>query len=261
VDRGRGREAGRAGLTGRPVPRPGERAATMRRIVLCGESIDYVLHRARRQTIGMAVDLDGLTVRAPRWVTIREIEEALTERGAWIVRTLAEWRSRQRDVLPREWRTGAPILYLGEELRLAVFPSRATAVRPDMFDLKVLHPTAHDERAIADTVSRWLRDEAAQRVLPRVADFARRVTHALPPVRLSNARSEWGSCNHKGEIRLNWRLIQLPPVLADYVVAHEVAHLVELNHSRKFWALVEALLPGHDAHRKELEDWTALLAA
>ena len=83
----------------------------------------------------------------------------------------------------------------------------------------------------------------------------------MPPVRLSNARSEWGSCNHKGEIRLNWRLIQLPPVLADYVVAHEVAHLVELNHSRRFWALVESLLPGHDTHRKELEDWTALLAA
>jgi len=134
-------------------------------------------------------------------------------------------------------------------------------VRPDMFDLTVLHPTAHDERAIMDTVSRWLRDEAAQRILPRVADFAHRVTNLLPPVRLSNARSEWGSCNHKGEIRLNWRLIQLPPVLADYVVAHEVAHLVELNHSRRFWALVESLLPGHDAHRKELEDWTALLAA
>ena len=261
MDRGRGREAGRAGLTGHPAPRPGDRAGSLRRIVLVGEGVDYVLYRARRQTIGMSVDLDGLTVRAPRWVTIREIEEALTERGAWIVRTLAEWRSRQRDVLPREWRTGAPILYLGEELKLAVFPSRATAVRPDMFDLTVLHPTAHDEHAIMDTVSRWLRDEAAQRVLPRVADFARRVTHLLPPVRLSNARSEWGSCNHKGEIRLNWRLIQLPPVLADYVVAHEVAHLVELNHSRRFWALVEALLPGHDAHRKELEDWTALLAA
>ena len=260
MDRGRGRPPGRAGLIGRPSGK-GDRGSSTRRIVLVGESVDYRLIRVRRQTIGMAVDLDGLTVRAPRWVTLREIEEALTERAAWIVRTLAEWRSRQRDVLPREWRTGAPILYLGAELKLAVFPSRATAIRADLFDLTVLHPTAADERAVADTVARWLRDEAAQRILPRVAAFAHRVTQALPPVRLSNARSDWGSCNHKGEIRLNWRLIQLPPVLADYVVAHEVAHLVELNHSRRFWALVEALLPGHDAHRRELEDWTALLAA
>jgi predicted metal-dependent hydrolase len=260
MDRERGRQAGRAGLTGRP-PGRGDLASSARRIALAGEAVDYRLIRARRRTIGMAVDLDGLTVRAPRWVSLREIEEALTERAAWIVRTLAEWRSRQREVLPREWRTGAPILYLGAELRLAVFPSRSTAVRADLFDLTVLHPAAQEERAVADTVARWLRDEAAQRVLPRVARYARLVTDAVPPVRLSNARSEWGSCNHKGEIRLNWRLIQLPPALADYVVAHEVAHLVELNHSRRFWALVESLMPGHDAHRRALEDWTALLAA
>jgi len=135
VDRGRGRPPGRAGLIGRPSGK-GDRGSSTRRIVLVGESVDYRLIRVRRQTIGMAVDLDGLTVRAPRWVTLREIEEALTERAAWIVRTLAEWRSRQRDVLPREWRTGAPILYLGAELKLAVFPSRATAIRADLFDLK-----------------------------------------------------------------------------------------------------------------------------
>ena len=79
------------------------------------------------------------------------------------------------------------------------------------------------------------------------------------PVKLSNARTQWGSCNHKGEIRLNWRLIQLPPRLADYVVAHEVAHLVELNHSRRFWTLVETLIPGHDDARRELDALTPLL--
>ena len=119
MDRGRGREAGRAGLTGHPAPRPGDRAGSLRRIVLVGEGVDYVLYRARRQTIGMSVDLDGLTVRAPRWVTIREIEEALTERDAWIVRTLAEWRSRQRDVLPREWRTGDVTAAVAARLTIA----------------------------------------------------------------------------------------------------------------------------------------------
>ena len=80
-------------------------------------------------------------------------------------------------------------------------------------------------------------------------------------LRAHAARSEWGSCNAKGEIRLNWRLVQLPPMLAEYVVAHEVAHMVELNHSARFWALVESLLPGHAALRRDLDDWTALLAA
>ena len=80
-------------------------------------------------------------------------------------------------------------------------------------------------------------------------------------VKLTNARTEWGSCNHKGEIRLNWRLIHLPPSLAQYVVAHEVAHLVELNHSPRFWAVVEALFPGHVHARREIGNWTALLEA
>ena len=123
------------------------------------------------------------------------------------------------------------------------------------------HPSPHDEEQVAAFVGSWLKDEALRALVPRVAAFASRIATALPPTRLSNARSEWGSCNHKGEIRLNWRLVQLPPDLADYVVAHEVAHLLELNHSPRFWALVESLFPGHAAARRALGEWTALLEA
>ena len=82
-------------------------------------------------------------------------------------------------------------------------------------------------------------------------------------MKLSNARSEWGSCDQQGVIRLNWRLIQLPPELALYVVAHEVAHLIELNHSARFWTLVEGLFPGlvDSARGRRSTTWTALLEA
>ena len=232
-----------------------------RRIVLAGETVDYRLIRARRRTIGMEVDLSGLTVRAPRWVTLSEIEAALVERANWIVKALAEWRSRRRDVMPRVWKSGAPILYRGRELALDVYPARRTRIAPDLFHLMVLHPQAEDEREVAELVGKWLRDEAWTLVAPRVEAYAERVSRSTPELRLSNARSEWGSCNARGEIRLNWRLVQLPPTLAEYVIAHEVAHLIELNHSPRFWALVETLIPGHGALRRELEDWTALLAA
>src|SRR5690349_24660501 len=96
-----------------PLPPDDARAAdgTLRRIVLDGQSVDYRLIRARRRSIGMEVHLEGLTVRAPRWVTLRDIDAALTERARWIVRALDEWRSRRRDVMPREWKTGAAIVY------------------------------------------------------------------------------------------------------------------------------------------------------
>ena len=192
-----------------------------------------------------------------------EIEEALHERAQWIVRALAEWRARRRDVMPREWKSGAPILYRGRELALEVFPSRARAHRAGPVQphgpASAARRTSRKSRQLVGTlaarrgVARW------SRRAPRV--YAQTLARSAPALRLSNARSEWGSCNARGEIRLNWRLVQLPPALAEYVVAHEVAHLVELNHSPRFWALVEALMPGHAALRRELEDWTALLAA
>jgi predicted metal-dependent hydrolase len=243
-------------------PRTGGRSrsiAQARRIVLGGQTIEYRLHRARRRSIGMEVHFEGLTVRAPRWVTLRDIEAALVERSAWILRSLAEWRGRRRDVMPRAWISGAPIVFRGEQLALAVHPSRRTSIAADLFHLTVRHPHAHDERRIAESVGEWLRDQAWSLVAARVAHYVQRVSARAPSVRLSNARSEWGSCNANGEIRLNWRLVQLPPMLAEYVVAHEVAHIVELNHSARFWAVVEALLPGHAALRRELDDWTALL--
>jgi len=228
--------------------------------VLDGERVDYRLIRARRRSIGMEVHLEGLTVRAPRWVTIRDIETALFERAVWIVKSLAEWRARRRDVMPREWKSGAPIVYRGVELALDVHRSPRASIAADLFHLTVRHPEAHDERQVAASVGDWLKEQAWTLVAARVSDHVRKVTARAPSVRLSNGRSEWGSCNAKGEIRLNWRLVQLPPSLANYVVAHEVAHMVELNHSARFWAVVEALLPGHAALRRELDDWTALLA-
>jgi predicted metal-dependent hydrolase len=233
----------------------------LRGIVLVGERVDYRLIRARRRTIGMQIGLDGLTVRAPRWVPIREIEAALVERDAWVVRSLAEWRARRRDVLPSAWRTGASILYLGRELTLAVHPARNRQIAADLINLTVLHPAADDESQIAAFVRRWLRGESLSMFAPIVAGLAARVSTAVPTFKLSNARSEWGSCNQHGVIRLNWRLVHLPPHLAHYIVAHEVAHLVELNHSRRFWNLVETLHPGHADARRLLDEWTALLEA
>ena len=240
---------------------PRRREAPTRRITLAGQDIEYRLLRARRRTIGMEVDLSGLTVRAPRWVTLAEIEAALAERAQWIVKALAEWNGRRREVMPRQWKSGAPILLRGRELSLEVFPARRACVAPDLFNLTILHPRAQDEAEVAGLVGRWLREQAWADVAPLVERYAGRIARTPPTLRLSNARSEWGSCNARGEIRLNWRLVQLPPLLAEYVVAHEVAHLVELNHSPRFWALVDRLLPGHAALRRELEDWTALLAA
>jgi predicted metal-dependent hydrolase len=181
------------------------RDGLQKRVVLAGETVDYRLIRARRRTIGMEVNLDGLTVRAPRWVTLAEIEAALAERAKWIVKALAEWRARRRDVMPREWKSGAPILFRGRELALELFPARRVSIAPDMFHLTVLHPHSHDESAVAALVGKWLKDEAWNLVAPRVNAYAQcacRMPAASGEAAMRAARS--GSTGASCSCRRRW---------------------------------------------------------
>jgi predicted metal-dependent hydrolase len=234
-------------------------AGSTRQLLLGRCVIDYRLIRYRCRSISMRIDGRGLVVRAPRWVTLRDIESALSERAKWIVDTLAQWESPDRASLPAEWRTGATLLYQGRTLSLALFPGRRSSIAADLLNLVVVHPAPADAVQVGSYIARWLKEQALEQLTARAMHFARRLNVALPSVKLSEARTQWGSCTRRGSIRLSWRLVQLPARLADYVVAHEVAHLAELNHSRHFWALVETLLPGHANARRELDAMTPLL--
>jgi predicted metal-dependent hydrolase len=99
-------------------------------------------------------------------------------------------------------------------------------------------------------------EQIHQQLNARVAYYAAQLGVVTPVVRLSKAKTRWGSCNHLGVIRLNWQLAKLSSELVDYVVAHEVAHLVEMNHSPRFWAVVERLYPDYRAARDRLRRWT-----
>jgi predicted metal-dependent hydrolase len=100
---------------------------------------------------------------------------------------------------------------------------------------------------------KWLKASALETLRPRVAHYAALLGRPVPHVRLSNARTQWGVCTEDGTIRLCWRLVHVAPALADYVVAHETAHLVELNHSRRFYRLLASLYPDWLAARERLE--------
>ena len=146
--------------------RQDEGDAGLRRVLLAGQDVDYRLIRARRQSIGMTIDNSGLVVRAPRWVTIREIDLALKERARWVVETLAEWRGRNRESLPTEWHAGAPLLFQGRALTLALFPARKKAIAADLLHLTVLHPDPGDESEIAAFCCRWLKEQALSLLTP-----------------------------------------------------------------------------------------------
>jgi len=234
--------------------------APARRIALGDTAVEYRLVRARRRSIGMLVNGDGLTVRAPRWATLQHIEAALAQRASWILATLAQWQEKRGDALPSVFESGAPILFQGRSLALSIFESRRRSIDADLVSFTVRHPSPGDEPAVAAYVTDWMKAEALAHFAARTAHFATQIDRVPRSLRLSNARTQWGSCNRNGDIRLHWRLVQLPARLADYVIAHEVAHLVELNHAPRFWRVVETLFPDHASARRELHALAPLLA-
>ena len=217
-------------------------------IELGGRVVEYRFARRRRRTLGITVDADGLKVAAPLRAPWREIEGFLRDKQRWILAKLDEWA---RTAPP-------PVLRCASGERLPVFGEpRELEVRDGRRGVEEqpgrLVVTARKGSQPLPVLLSWLKARALQALAPRAAHYSERLGRAAPRVALSNARSQWGLCTEDGAIRLSWRLVHVPPALADYVVAHEVAHLVELNHSRRFWGLVSELYPAWREARERLE--------
>lgn len=210
--------------------------------------IDYQLKRSRRRTIGFLIDDRGLTVTAPKWVSIAEIESGLSERGDWITRKLVEWREyvARRDRLVIRWEQGANLVYLGRTLTMKLADCGPSSVELVGDELRVNLPPGGSSEQMRDAVHSWLQARATDMFGPRLSHFGERLGRTPRRWGLSAAKTRWGSCGPDGSIRLNWRLVHFPPDVIDYIIAHEVAHLREMNHGPRFWATVASLFPEYE---------------
>ena len=225
-----------------PAPQSPGRA---RHVRIREEVFRYSLARARRRTIALRVDGDGIEVRAPRHATIAEIESFIREKERWIRRRLTEPRVR-----PFVWEAGAVLPWLGGGLTVAPLAhGRGVARKGERLEIGLADAGDRGLRACA---LGWIREQALALFRERIAAMSGRFGLEVTGVGLSNALTQWGSCSGKGRVLLNWRLMMLEPQLIDYVVAHELAHRRELNHSKRFWAIVASLHPDHVAARREL---------
>jgi predicted metal-dependent hydrolase len=209
-------------------------------IRLGGREVEYRFVRRRRRTLGITVDGEGLKVSAPLRAPWRDIEGFMREKERWILGKLDEWSR----VAPPNRLRGVS----GEQM-------------PLFGHMILLERNRGPVRRDGDTIRfdslvnlvKWLKAAALEALRPRVAHYSALLDRPVPRVVMSNARTQWGVCTEDGTIRLSWRLAHIEPRLADYVVAHEAAHLVELNHSPRFWRLVARLYPGWRDARERLE--------
>lgn len=240
-----------------PAPPVGPQDPPLKRIHLGHHVIEYALRRSSRRSIGFTIDDDGLRVTAPRRVAQEEIDNALRAKQRWIVAKLLE-RGERRDLrqgrAPIAWKDGARLPYLGGEivLRLEEAARSHCVFDADARELRIGVVPGLAEWQLKERVKIWFQAEAKRVFVERLDHFAPQLNVAYSAFSLSSAGSRWGSCTVGGSIRLNWKLIHYPLGLIDYVVAHELAHLREMNHSPAFWATVAEVYPDYDGARLAL---------
>lgn len=218
----------------------------------------YEVIYSKRRTVGITVERNGaVTVRAPEGTRPEDIEVLVRKKKHWIHEKVGHPQKYESAPHPpgKEVVSGESMLYLGRNYRVEIVEALADRVT---FDHQFRIPRTTIERA-RKLVREWYVDKAKERLIPRTFEWGTLLGVQLQRVSIVDIRYRWGSCSAAGNVRLNWRLIKAPPSVADYVIVHEVAHLLEASHGDRFWSIVRSQLPKVDEPRAWLKDQGDLL--
>ena len=223
--------------------------------------INYRLRRSgRKKTLSIAVDpIEGVIVTAPRELDADRIHAMISRRAAWIASKLREIGDLSSDVGVREFVSGESFPYLGRNHRLKLIRRRGarTTVRVQRgrFEVRVdsLLSEWKQTETIRDALSNWYRQHAEDRLAERAVALSSRLGVSPPTILIRDQQRRWASCDSRGRVRVNWRIVMAPMKLVDYVIAHELCHLIRRDHSPAFWKLLRTVLPDYQARRARLK--------
>jgi len=207
------------------------------------DQLEYSVRRSdRARRVRVTVDpRDGIEVVLPRRAPARAAAAAVAELRPWIERRLAEADALREQIAAR----GDNVPYLGAELRLVVQPGRTRVHRRGD---ELLVPAGAGR---SEAIERWYRRAARAEIAPRADRAAQAVGRTYTALTIRGQRTRWGSCSSTGALSFNWRLLLAPEEVLEYVIWHEACHLAVLDHSPRFWALVERHFP----HYREPRLW------
>jgi len=212
--------------------------------------IRYTLKRSDRKTASIYVERDGqITVLAPEVLTEKQIEKVLEEKRRWIYTSLAEWHDLNATRVERQFVNGEGFLYLGRSYRLKLVPKQdePLLLKDGHFCLRAdLRPEAKAVAAFRD----FYRDKGLVRINERIAYFQTRMDVEPKSVKILDLKNRWASWTPGGNLNFHWKCMMSPAKILDYIVVHELAHLIYPDHSAKFWNEVDKLLPDF-SERKE----------
>jgi predicted metal-dependent hydrolase len=218
--------------------------------------LDYEIIYSNRRRLQISVERDkSIVVRAPEGTSLEKIETALEKKKLWIYEKTKHPQKYHEKEREREYISGTSILYLGKEYKLDFVNEDFEGVK---FDGRFYIP-ANSALFAKQFLQEWFIEEAKRIITPRVQNYARKLGVKYNQVLISSLKYRWGSCTPKDNLNYNWRLIKAPISVIDYVIVHELAHLVEPNHTKHFWTTVSIQLPHYQKSKMWLKDNGRLL--
>jgi len=221
-------------------------------------TIEYILAYAPRKTLAISVEPDlQVKVTAPTDTELTTVESRVRQRAPWILRQQRELEQYLPTTPPRQYISGETHRYLGRQYRLKVAEAEEETVKLTRGYLHVWTPDKTDTAHVWQLLEGWYHTQAQRVFRERLAAMLPRFQHlgiAQPALAIKSLRARWGSCTTAGAISLNLKLMQVPKSCIDYVIIHELCHLVEHNHSRRFYALLDRVMPDWRERRRRLNE-------
>lgn len=208
--------------------------------------------RSKRRTLGLEITSDAsLIIRAPLRASIKDINRVVDQKRSWILEKQKKAKTRGQKKFQYQFIEGEEVLYLGEAYKLRITEDWQ---RPLDFNGEEFLLARDYECQAKRLFEAWYLKRAEEILEPRVKFFAQIANQPYSRIMISNAKTRWGACNSQRKLHFSWRLMMAPLDKIDYVIAHEVAHLQELNHSKRFWDKLESLMPDYKVHQQWFHD-------
>ncbi|MBB6696799.1 M48 family metallopeptidase [Clostridium algidicarnis] len=218
------------------------------------EKIEYKIIYSKRKTMEISIEPpDKITVRAPIRLPKYNIVERLTEKGDWILKHLNNFKIIDYKPINREFINGETLLYLGREYNLIVYGDylRKKSVVYIEAENIVVRLKEKDKDNIERALELWYRKEALNYILDSIEKYEKILNRKPKDIVVKEQKKRWGSCTYDNRLLFNWRCVMARPQSIDYVILHEMCHIVHKNHSKNFWNLVESIMPSY----KEEKQW------
>jgi predicted metal-dependent hydrolase len=215
--------------------------------------IQYSLIRSRRKTACIIVGRDGrVTLRVPMRLTVERVEQFIESKRTWIHKHLAAWRDLNASRVKREYVNGEEFLYLGRIYRLKIVEDQAEPLllKGGYFCLRADGAPPMSPNP-AEVFKDFYRRMGIRKIPARVAFFQERMGVSARNISIAEGRCRWASCSAKGNLRFHWKCMMTPTTVIDYLVVHELAHLIHHNHSADFWNEVAKILSDY----RERDQW------